>query len=108
MIIFNKIEEVAIKNLNGGNGETKANMFIDKNVKIMKSILGKDCSIGEHEHKTSSEIIYVISGEAKCILDGKEEIVKKVECHYCKKGSSHQISNEKEEDLVIFDVVTEQ
>lgn len=43
----------------------------------MKSILGKDCSIGEHEHKTSSEIIYVISGEAKCILDGKEEIVKK-------------------------------
>ncbi len=108
MINFDEIEEVAIPNLNGGEGITKANMFMDKNIKIMKSTIEKGSSIGEHIHKTSSEIVYVISGEAKCILDGKEEIVREGECHYCPKGSTHSIINNKDENLIVFDVVPEQ
>lgn len=108
MINFNEIKETEISGLNGGNGITKANMFMDTNIKIMKSVLGKGCSIGEHIHKTSSEIIYIISGTAKCTLDGKEEIVHEGECHYCPKGSTHSIANVTNEDLVMFDVVPEQ
>lgn len=74
----------------------------------MKSVLEKGCSVGEHTHKTSSEIIYIISGTAKCTLDGKEEIVHKGECHYCPKGSTHSIATATNEDLVMFDVVPEQ
>ena len=75
MINFDEIKEMGINELNGGSGITKANMFMDTNIKIMKSVLEKGYSIGEHTHKTSSEIIYIISGTAKCTLDGKEELV---------------------------------
>lgn len=108
MINFDEIKEMGINELNGGSGITKANMFMDTNIKIMKSVLEKGCSIGEHTHKTSSEIIYIISGTAKCTLDGKEELVHKGECHYCPKGSTHSIANATNEDLVMFDVVPEQ
>ena len=43
---------------------------MDNNIKITKSVLEKGWSIGEHTHKTSSEIIYIISGTAKCTLNG--------------------------------------
>lgn len=86
MINFDEIKEMGINELNGGNGITKANMFMDENIKIMKSVLEKGCSIGEHTHKTSSEIIYIISGTAKCTLDGKEEIVHKRKMSLLSKG----------------------
>lgn len=108
MIDFNKINEVSIPKFNGGEGVTKANMFMDGKCKIMKSTLVKGSSIGQHIHSTSCEIAYVLSGEAKCILDGNEEIVKNGECHYCPKGSSHSISNNGEDDLVLIDIVPEQ
>ena len=108
MINFDEIKEVGINSLNGGNGVTKANMYMDNNIKIMNSVLEKGCCMGEHTHTTSSEIIYIISGTAKCTLNGKEEIVHKGECHYCPKGSTHSIANDGEEDLIMFDVVPEQ
>ncbi|MCM1544973.1 MAG: cupin domain-containing protein, partial [Ruminococcus sp.] len=91
MIDFTKIKEVAIEQFNGGVGVTKANMFMDKNMKIMISTLEKDCSIGKHIHSTSSEVIYVLSGSARVILNGEEEIIKAGQCHYCPKGSTHEI-----------------
>ena len=81
--------------------------FWDEKVKIMLSTLEKGCSIGHHIHKTSSEITYVIEGEAKCVLDGKEEIVRAGQCHYCPKGACHSLRNDSEEILVMFDVVSE-
>ena len=39
MINFDEIKEVGINSLNGGNGVTKANMYMDNNIKIMKSVL---------------------------------------------------------------------
>lgn len=108
MINFEEINEEEIPEFNGGIGITKRRMFIDNNVKIMKVMLEKGVSIGSHTHKTNSEIIYIISGIAKCILDGKEEIVKKGQCHYCPKGSTHSIINESSEDLIMFCVVPNQ
>ncbi len=108
MINFEEIDTVEIPEFNGGTGITKSKMFIDGNGKIMKAILEKGSSIGKHTHSTSSEIIYIISGMAKCILNEKEEIVKTGQCHYCPKGSTHSIINEAEEDLVMFCVVPNQ
>ena len=108
MIDFSKIKEVSIPQLNGGSGIIKANMFMDSNMKIMLSTLEKGCSIGKHKHITSSEIIYILKGEAKIYLDDKEEIVKEGQCHYCPKGSCHEIINNLDDELVVFDVVSKQ
>ena len=107
MINFDELKEICISNMNGGNGETKAKMFADKNIKIMISTLESGCSIGVHEHKTSCEVLYVLSGEALCTVDEKQELIKSGECHYCPKGSSHSISNAGTSELVLFDVVPE-
>ena len=108
MIKFEEINEVEFPQFKGGNGITKNRMFADENVKIMRVVLEKGSSIGIHTHTTNSEIIYIIDGIARCSIDGKEEIVKKGECHYCPKGSTHSILNENEKDLVMFCVVPEQ
>lgn len=107
MIDFNEIKEVCISKMNGGNGVTKAKMFMDGNIKIMLSSLEVGCSIGVHEHKTSCEVVYVLSGVAKCTVDGKAEIVRAGECHYCPKGSAHSIENNADTALLMFDVVPE-
>jgi len=108
MINFEKINEIAIPEFNSGTGITKSRMFADENIRIMKAVLEKGSSIGKHTHMTSSEIIYIINGKAKCIINGEEEVINKGECHYCPKGSTHSIMNENEEDLVMFCVVPNQ
>ncbi len=59
MINFENIKEISIQNLNAGNGEVIANMFTGDNIKIMKSVIRKNCSIGTHTHTTSSEFFCV-------------------------------------------------
>ena len=93
--------------MNGGVGETKAKMFNDGKIKIMLSTLEAGCSIGEHEHKTNCEVIYVLSGEALCTVNGNKEIIKSGECHYCPIGSKHSIANNEDSALIMFDVVPE-
>lgn len=108
MIRFEDLKEVEISEFNGGSGVTRGRMFIDDNSRIMKAVLEKGSSIGTHCHKDSSEIVYIISGEAKCRINGKDENVKAGECHYCPKGSSHSIINNSDESLVMFCVVSNQ
>lgn len=73
----------------------------------MLSTLEKGASIGQHTHRTGSEIAYVLSGKARCILDGKEEVVLPGQCHYCPQGSTHSIENASDEPLVLLDIVPE-
>ncbi len=108
MISFDKIKEIVNPNFKNGEGETAIRMFSDDNVKIMRIVLKKGCSIGLHNHETNSEIIYVISGQAKCILNGEEEIVNPGESHYCPKGAAHTTINNGDKDLIMFCVVPEQ
>ena len=108
MIDFNNIEETIEPHFKGGNGVAKMRMFHDGKNRIMKGTLEKGCSIGMHTHETNSEIFYVVSGQAKVIIDGREEIVNEGQCHYCPKGSTHETINNTEEDLVLFCVVPEQ
>ena len=71
-IDFNEIQEVANPQFKGGVGDT---MF------------------RYHSHETNSEIIYVLSGEARCLYDGGEERLVPGQCHYCPKGHSHALIN---------------
>ena len=108
MIKFEELEETRLEHFNNGEGFVTARLFKDDNVKIMKGTIKKGNSIGKHTHTDSAEIIYVLSGEAHIILDGSDEYVKPGECHYCPKGSTHEMRNEKDEDLISINIVTKQ
>jgi quercetin dioxygenase-like cupin family protein len=107
MIDFSKIEETKIIGMKGGMGPVSVWTSNDGAVKIMKSLLPQGSSIGEHRHETNGEIVYVISGQATCALDGVEETVKPGEVHYCPRGHSHGIVNKGKEDLLVLCVVPE-
>lgn len=102
MINFDALELKELSEFRGGLGTVKARMFDDDNGKIMRATLEKGVSIGVHTHTTNSEIVYVISGTAKFTLNGKDEIVRAGECHYCPKGETHTVINEFDEPLVMF------
>lgn len=105
-INFNKLKEINVSNMNGGNGVVKSKMFINNDCKIIKAVLEPNVSMGKHTQK-NNEFIYVISGQAKVIIEGKEEIINKDEVHYCPFGTTHEIYNNTNEDLVLLNITVE-
>ena len=105
-INFNELKEMDVPNMNGGNGVVKSKMFMNNDCKIIKAILEPNASMGKHTQK-NNEFIYVISGQARIIIEGKEEIINKDEVHYCPFGSTHEIYNNTNEDLVLLDITAE-
>ena len=105
MINFEQLKEELIPNMRGGEGTVKARRYQDGNVKIMRLCLEKGVSIGLHCHEESCEALYVLSGTANFVLDGKSERVGAGACHFCPKGSSHTVKNEDDQDLIMIAVV---
>ena len=105
---FDCIEESVIPNFYGGQKSTAARMFADPFNRIMRGRLSPGASIGEHLHENGSEIVFVLQGNGKALVDGIAEELRLGECHYCPKGHSHSIINDGEEDLVFFAVVPRQ
>lgn len=105
IIDFNEYPVVEVKNFKGGLGSMLSQGINDDKNRIMKGILKKGSSIGYHIHDTSSEIVYVLQGEAHFVIEGKDEYVKAGQVHYCKQGLSHSCTNDKDEDLVILAIV---
>lgn len=108
LINFNEIVEKNISQMNGGNGEISAKMYVDKHRKIIPCKIHTGSSIGSHKHTTSDDINYILSGTGKAICDGKEEILSSGVCHICKKGSEHSIINTGKENLILLTIVVEQ
>ena len=106
-ILFNQMNDTVLENFNGGEGEFVARIFNDGKCKILRGYLEHSCSIGMHTHTTSSEIIFVLSGEGKMLIDDTEEILRPGDCHYCPQGHSHSFINEGGSDLVFYAVVPE-
>lgn len=106
-INFDEIKETIIPQFRGGEKNTRAKMFVDENNKIMQGFLEPGASIGMHAHDTSSEIIYILSGNAEVLFDNGMENLSAGECHYCPKGHSHSLINAGNDDLVFFAVVPE-
>ncbi|MBQ6068250.1 MAG: cupin domain-containing protein [Bacteroidales bacterium] len=109
VIDFDKIEMEEIPHFKGGEGVTKSRMLFDGTNKIMRGMLEPGCTIGYHCHDTSSEMIYILSGEARCLYDDGEERLVPGQCHYCPKGHGHSLINASAtETLTYFAVVPEQ
>lgn len=100
--------EQAMPNFKGGEGITYARMFFDGQNRIMLGRLPAGSTIGMHTHETSSEIMHVLHGTARVIMDGKTEIIRPGQTHYCPKGHTHTTMCEGEGDLIILAVVPEQ
>lgn len=49
---------------------------------ILHGRLEPGCSIGLHRYETSSEIIFILSGRGRAIIDGREELLALGDCHY--------------------------
>ncbi len=108
MIDFEKVKITELHEFNGGKGIVKGRIFQDDHIKIMKAELEKGCSIGFHVHATSCEVVHVLSGVAKCMINDQIEYVKAGECHYCPKGNAHSILNENDVPLIMLCVVPNQ
>ena len=105
---WNEIPEQAMTNFKGGEGITWVRMQFDGQNRILKGRIQPGCSIGMHTHETNSEILHVLSGSARIIMDGQVEIVAAGQTHYCPKGHTHMTEPAGMEDLVFLAVVPEQ
>ena len=105
MIRFDRVDEKRLEAFKGGVGALNAMMLTDELNKILMGRLEPGSSIGLHTHEDSSEIMYFISGEGRVIHNGTEERILPGDCHYCKKGESHTVINDRDADLVFFAVV---
>ena len=108
MIKFDNLETKVLHQFQGGNGDILAKVCADELNRIVKSVYAPGVSTGYHCHDTSSEIIFILSGSCKVLHDGVEERLCAGDCHYCKKGQSHAVINDGDEDLVMYAVVCTQ
>ena len=108
LIDFDKIPEVTISSLNGGEDAVSAKMVTDSSYKIMLSRLPAGTTIGMHTHTTSCETNFVISGIGQAVCEGAVEDLSAGCCHCCRRGESHNIKNTGKQDLMLFTVVSEQ
>lgn len=105
---FNNIEEQSLPNFKGGEKSMEARMFFDGKNRIMKSRLQPGASIGVHTHETSSEIIFLLKGNAHVLMDGEMLEFHEGQCHYCPKGHTHSLINDSESEILFVAVVPEQ
>ena len=85
LLDFENMEETVIHNFNGGEKDTRAKMYNDENMRILYGVLEPGASIGIHEHTDNSEEVFCVSGQATVYIDGKTEILKAGQAHYCPK-----------------------
>lgn len=108
IIKFEDMDFTANEHFKGGEKQLDAKMFYDGVNRIMYAVLVPGASIGMHTHDAGSEILFVIDGSGKVLIDDGEEKVYKGECHYCPKGHRHSLINDGETDLVFFAAVPQQ
>lgn len=105
---FDKIELQELKNFKDGEGALWAHMFFDGTNRILHGTLKPGSSIGYHKHEGNCEMIYVLSGTGKVLMDDAEERVAAGQLHYCPENHSHSLINDTNEDLVFVAVVPKQ
>lgn len=98
-------EKKDFEHFKDGEGKMIATMFFDGQNRILHGKLEPGASIGFHEHVGNSEIIYILSGNAKYIYDDGVEYAGPGQCHYCPEHHSHSMINEGPDDLEFFAVV---
>ena len=100
--------EIPEPNFKGGEGIAWVRMYFDGQNRMLMGRILPGSSIGMHTHETSSEIMHVLSGTARVIMDGKIEYVHAGQTHYCPKGHTHMTEPFGMEELRILAVIPEQ
>lgn len=108
LLDFSEMGEVAVPNMNGGEGEVRARMYANGWGKAMLATIAPGCSIGSHVQATSVDVNYVVRGFGVATCDGVREELRPGTCHICPQGFAHSIANTGVEDLVLFTLVAEQ
>ncbi len=106
-IDFTAIPQQHIEGFKGGYGLFEPRMFTDSDNKIMLATLAPGAYIGTHTHEGTSEIVYIIEGEAVMVCDGQREILRPGDVTYCPQGHTHSLRNESDRPLRFFAVVPE-
>ena len=101
-IEFEKIDEISMEHMYGGEGTVHTRTYMDPMGKIQMIRIPAGGSIGEHEHIISEEILFVMAGTGRAVCDGKEEVLAAGACHYCPLGSRHSLANVGEDDLILY------
>ena len=107
-INWEEIPEQAMRNFKGGDGITWVKMYSDGQNRMLMARILPGSSIGEHTHETNSEILHVLSGTARIIMDGQIEYVQAGQTHYCPKGHTHMTEPFGVAELRFLAVVPEQ
>jgi mannose-6-phosphate isomerase-like protein (cupin superfamily) len=107
IIDFNAMQAEAFPNFKGGEKELSAKMYFDGTHRVLHGELQSGASIGMHTHDTSSETIFILSGEGTVIENGESSAIAAGQCHYCPKGHTHSLVNTGSAPLVFHAVVPE-
>lgn len=102
-IVLDELTPVDITNANKKIENVKMKMLMENDCDVVKSVLEPNGSIEKHT-QTYNEYIYVVSGQARIIIENEEEIINKDEMHFCPLGSTHEIFNNKNEELVLLNI----
>ena len=108
LIDFNAIPETVVPHMRDGEKEVHLRKYQDELGKIMRGKLIPGATIGLHVHETSSEVIYILSGQGKVLYEGEYEPLEPGACHYCPKGKGHSLINDGDEDQEFLAIVPEQ
>lgn len=106
-IDFDSLPLHEVVGLRGGEGKALIRQVEDADNRIMRITLSPGASIGFHRHDTSSEMVYLLSGNGVFVKEEGEEAVTAGDCHYCPKGQAHSLKNTGETDLTILAIVPE-
>ena len=99
--------EQPMRNFKGGDGIAWVRMFSDEHNRIAMIRVQPGCSIGMHRHETNSEIMHVLSGTARIVMEDRIEYVSEGQVHYCPKGCAHMTEPAGMGDLVLLAVIPE-
>ena len=105
-ISLEDLTPIDIVNVKNNIDSLKIKEFINNDWKVEKSIIEPNTSTGKHV-QIKNEYIYVVKGQAKIITENEEEIVNKDEIHFSPLGSTQEVFNNKNEELVILNIVVE-
>ncbi len=106
---FENIQPVTVNNLRGGEGSCTLYKleFLPKQYKMFaKIIVHPNSSIGYHAHVGDEEIIFVLEGKGKVIVEEETKELLPGMINVCKENHYHSVINDSDKDLIILGIVT--
>lgn len=98
-MIFENIKELAKENTN-----FRHVIFTGQHSQIVLMSLLPDEEIGEETHETSDQILCIVKGEGKAIIEGQESPIAKHSVVFVSANTLHNIINTGEEDMKLYTI----